>query len=400
MGSALHVFQPDGDAPDDGGMSPVLGNSLSDGIRAYLDHMTVAVEAGLCSKAAYKNHVLYLSRFESAWCVRFDRRGNFIIPQTEPKRAKRFALEYSAESSQEAVAAARRLAAKLGTNVGLSVATVCRNGDRAISDAGNDDLIRWTLANTQWKSGHAKVNNQRSIMSCFKWFDDENGVKCPFKRRRMPRYRCERRRPAEDWEYIALMRSKTPRALRRVLWCLYNVDGIRPGEVRGMQWKDFDWDRCIVQTYEHKTARQTGKARKFLLTPRRRRFFLALYRQRREGQTHVFLNCRGRKPWTCRALADRIRQTARAIGLDTMADKPVTAYCFRHAYSTQARKAQVPEENTVLLGGWETPDMLRATYDHSDEDVSHLHAIASQTETKRRESRHAQGIKPRPNETR
>lgn len=447
MTAALHVFMPPSEQPG----APTVWRP----IEAYLDQLALRVEADGLSRDNYLNHRRNLTRWGQAWSVVLPGGRHILVPQWEDRR--NFSLTYSAKDPAEAIKAAEKIAAKLPAALRLAGGEpiVRLNGQRLLSEASQDDLRLWLLANPQWKSGHTKTNNLNSILDCYRWFAEEYDVKCPFKRKKVPRFLKEKRREATDWEYVALMRhsalvpaAKLPadrrvevlaamraardrvhaaihrrplqdparlvevraaiaawqelqarllaarelvrvrgstRELRRALWSLRNVAGIRTCEMRGMLLTDFQWSKGLISTYAHKTARATGKPRDVALTLRQYWWFRNLERQHPPWPANVLLNTDG-KAWTRRSFALHLRRTAERIGLDEEAIKKVSGYCFRHTYATQAREAGVATEDAASLCG-HTPEIFNQVYDHTQEKIEHRRQKAQEVEDGRRKAR-------------
>lgn len=394
--SALHVVQP----PSESG-APNLWRP----IELYLDHMAMRVAGpeGL-SKDNYLNLRRNLTRWGQAWSVVLPGGRHFLVPQFEERRQP---LKFSAKDPGGAIVAAEAIAKLLPAQlklVGGGEPLVRINGERLLSEASHDDLSRWLLANPQWSSGHTKDNNLRSILDCYRWYAEEFDGRCPFKRKKLPKFVKPPRRDATDREYIALMRHSgliagddplgpgrrvqgSARELRRALWCLYNL-GIRTCEMRGMLWSDFNWQTGVVLTYQHKTARQTGKPRIVVLTPRQYRFFRNLFRQRPPWPDNVFLNTDG-DPWNRHSFAKILRETARRLGLDEDAAARITGYCFRHSYATQSDEAGVKHEDAAMLMG-HSPEVFEKIYSKAPSKVRHRRRVAREVEKGRRESRRRQ----------
>lgn len=374
---------------------PTIGRA----VHAYLEHLALRVEADDLSRDAFQNIHRNLARFERAWSVVTTDGRNWLVPQAEPtesvlpsgRRVKRRALKYGAATSAEAILQAGRLAeaCKVGPLLGGSgTPRVRRNGERAISETGNDDLTRWLLANPQLAAGVSKENCLDHIVGAFAWFEDEYRVPSPYRAARLPRYVKKPRREARAAEYVALMRHGS-RQLRRALWTLWNVQGIRPVSLRQMRWEDFNWEGGFVLTYQHKTARKTGKPLLIVMTPRQLRFFRNLHRQRPPWPEEVFLNTDG-KPWTRNTFAQHVRRTARRLGLDDQTSERVSAYCFRHSFATQADEAGAAHEQISLVMGHSNQRMLREVYSKASQKVQHHRNAAMKIEKLRLEARRAE----------
>lgn len=383
----LNLFNPDGPARDDVGMreptSPIFWRVINERI----EHLSLRVQSGTFSRDFFENIRQTLLRFGNAWAVVFADGRRFLMPLAEPNRKP--ALHFGANNEAEAIAKAAQLAADLtGLEPPLAGAHACQNGSREISEGDNDDLTRWLVANPQWESGHTKGNYLAMIVEAFLWFEEERGFRSPYRRKRIPKMVKPSRREATDEEYIALMRHGC-RELRRMLWCLYNLDGIRPCELREMLWSDFNWEGEFVLVYQHKTARATNRPRLFALTPRQSRFLRNLFKQRVPASDYVFLNTEDR-PWTRRALAQNIRRVAERIGLDEDVAKKVSAYCFRHTWSTQVDEAGLRDQDAAMLLGHTDPKMLRTVYSKASRKVKHVRRVANKAERLRREARKGQ----------
>lgn len=395
-----------------GNVAPTLGGAVS----AYLEHLALRVEAGDFSRDAYLNIQRNLSRFVLAWSVIGRDGRHWLVPITEPavtilpngRRHVKRSLKYSADSAEAAIAEAAKIAAgcKVGPVVtGLAVEPRVRsNSERPLGECSQDDLTRWLLANPQWQSDYSKGDALLAIVGCFSWFEDEYKVPAPYRRKRLPKLQKKPRREATTDEYVKLMGHGSSRQLRRALWCLYNVQGIRPGSMRNLKWTDFNWEGGYVLTYKHKTARATGKPLLIVLTPRQLRFFKNLHRQRPPWPDHVFLNTDG-KPWTRNSFGQHLRRTAERIGLDEgeggfITDttrkicERVSAYCFRHTFATQADEAGVPGEDTAMVMGHANQRMLREVYSKASQKVQHNRRAAERIERLRLKARR-EAQKPR-----
>lgn len=369
-------------------------------IQVYLEHLGLRVEAEGFSRDNFENRRRALSRFAMAWSVVLPGGRHVLVPAFEESHAvvttkngrkrnvkRRDPLKYGARDAAEAVEQAERLAGSLG---GLGIvaaagqAVVRRNGDRPFGEANGDDLSRWCLANPQWKSGHTKKNNLLAILDCFQWYADEFDLRCPYKRKKVPKFVTPARREATEAEYIALMGHESSRSLRRALWCLWNL-GIRTCEMREMVWSDFDWSTGSVSTYKHKNARKTNNPRLIALTPRQYRFFRNLYRQRPPWPDFVFLNTAG-QAWTRRSFALHLRRTAARLGLDEGVAQKVSAYCLRHSFATGADEAGVKHEDAASLMG-HTPEMFEQVYSKAPTKVRHVRKTAVAVESGRRQAR-------------
>lgn len=399
--------------------------TLYRGAVAYLDHLSLLVQADKFSKDRYGNLQRNLTRFLRAWSVRLADGRHVLVPLAEPVvrmyqsgRVHRYRqLRFEAGTAEEALVVGRQIAAErqglmlpgLGGNDLVRV-----NGERGLGECSNDDLTRWLLVNPQWKSDYSKDDALQAIVACYAWYEDEYKVPSPFRRKRLPEFVKKPRREARIEEYVALMgkrrrvgerwRVGSSRQLRRALWCLYNVQGVRPKSMRDLTWTEFfvwdeqegaarapdqvggEWQGGFIKTYKHKAVRKRKKPLIIALTPRQLRFFWNLYRQRPPWPANVFLNTDG-KPWTRRAFAQHLRRTALRIGLDEGAEERVSAYCLRHTFATDADEAGLARADTAMLMGHGDEAMIREVYSKASSKVRHVLRAAEEMERRRRSAR-------------
>jgi integrase len=392
MSASARLTPPCNGSPEPLATEATLGTV----IHAYLDHLSLRSQIGNLSPDHLANVSRTLRQFATAWRVSFadgrqaivpgpyesrpvgrPRRDGTVKPHGRPRGPKR------AATPGQAIKLART---SVPGPVPTCSASATSNGEWPVARASNDDLVRWIIANPQWKSGHAKTNNLRHISDCFLWWEDETGTRPPFRWRRLPKFTKETRREATAAEYVALMRHTSTPELRRALWCLWNVQGMRTCELRELQWTDFNWEGAFILLRKHKTALKTGKPRLIPLTARQLRFFRGLFRSKAESAEHVFLNTQG-DPWTRRSLSKHLRTTAKRIGIDEGVADRVSAYCLRHSFATQADEAGCDQSQTAMLMGHSGPEMLRDVYSKASRKVEHSRKAAETVERLRRETR-------------
>ncbi len=376
----LRLYEPDGAEDYDGAAMAPNSTTVWQVIHARIENLSLRVQSGTFSKDAFENIRKGLIRFGNAWSVHLDGGRQFLIPVAENRQVP---LKISAADEVGAVEQAGKLAGIPGP--AICKRPVVHHGDKVLDECSGDDLTRWLVVNPQWESGHTKRNNLIAIVECFGWFKEEYDVKVAYKRKHIPKFVRQSRREATDTEYIALMKNGC-RALRRVLWCHYNLVGIRPAEVRGMLWSDFNWDGAFVLTFVHKTARETNKPRLFALTGRQFRFFANLYKQRPPENDFVFLNTDG-NAWNRRALGQNLRRLAERIGLDDNVAKTVSVGCFRQTFATQTDEAGMLDQEIAMLLGHQDTKMLKAVYSKASKKVRHVRQASEKAERLRREER-------------
>jgi integrase len=147
--------------------------------------------------------------------------------------------------------------------------------------------------------------------------------------------------------------------------------GARPGEIRLVTANDLNFEQGAWILEKHKTAKKTGKPRIIYMTPPLRRLCERLVAKSPTGP--IFRNSRN-QPWTKNAIQLRFRQLRKKLGLDP----GVVAYCYRHAYITDALERGVSDATVAALVGHESTDMIHRHYSHLSEKRSFLSNAATQ----------------------
>jgi integrase len=146
--------------------------------------------------------------------------------------------------------------------------------------------------------------------------------------------------------------------------------GARPSEIRKVTAKEFVrpglW---VFPPKRHKAGKKINKPRVVYLTPPMIRLCERLAKEHPEGP--LFLNSRGR-PWTCNAVRCRFRHLRER--------RPelagVTAYCYRHTFTTEGLVAGVPLVQMQELLGHTSPAMM-AHYAHPGQQVAAMQQAAA-----------------------
>lgn len=252
----------------------------------------------------------------------------------------------------------------------------------AITDCRQHDLTRWLSINPQWKSSCTKKRVASTILACFRWAEEEELVpKCQYHWPKSLKGLPDKvRRPADPFEYVALMRGGS-RELRRALFFLRRT-GCRTCEMRELCWQDVHDDHISLE--KHKTRRKTGRARKYGLDRSTANFLRALRRNRQgHPEDHVFLNCEGGK-WDRHTFARHLRRWAKRIGLDEGVETRVSAYCLRHTYAVDAIEAGVTSRQIADQQGHERTGMIDTVYgSHTRQRTAHLNSVAEDILRKR-----------------
>ena len=159
-------------------------------------------------------------------------------------------------------------------------------------------------------------------------------------------------------------------AFKLVLFAL-GATGARPSEVRRVTAAEYmPAGLWVFPPRKHKTGKKTRKPRVIYLTEPMKKLCEKLARERPTGP--LFLNSRG-KPWTCNALRCRFRQLRKKFP----ELQGVTAYVYRHTFTTDGLAAGVPIAQMQELRGHQSPAMM-AHYAHLGQKMSAMRAAASQ----------------------
>ncbi len=172
-------------------------------------------------------------------------------------------------------------------------------------------------------------------------------------------------------------RRPSGRVVRRMLFFLRRT-GARTCEARAVEWEHVDWDAGVIRLTHHKTAAATGQVRVIGLEPCVLRFLKNLHRHRRPGQTHIFLNGRG-KPWKRDHFTKIFRTFATRAGLPMT----VSAYSIRHLFATQAIENGVPERGLADQLGHTTTKLIGWYARQTRQKTEHLRNVAAQAVRKR-----------------
>lgn len=135
-----------------------------------------------------------------------------------------------------------------------------------------------------------------------------------------------------DWtdsEYQCLLRHAKPWLRRFIIFIRYS--GMRPGEIRALEWAQIKDATGVIVQEEHKTADKTGEPRVIYLNEVTIKMLMWLSDHRPKGSKHVFLNSHG-KPWSCKAITKAIAAIRVKAGL---ADD-VKMHGGRHYFATRA----------------------------------------------------------------
>jgi integrase len=171
----------------------------------------------------------------------------------------------------------------------------------------------------------------------------------------------------EPEEFQKLLRG-TDAVFRRVLVAL-RWSGMRPGELRSLEWDHLDFERGCIILHRHKTARtrKDRKPRVIILHPVFVKLLLWIRRHQPAGK-FVFLNSRGR-PWTRSAIDLRMYHLRKRVRLDPTCK----LYSARHAFASQAAMNGVDLATLAELLG-HTSTAMASYYVHVAGKMDHLRA--------------------------
>jgi integrase len=174
-----------------------------------------------------------------------------------------------------------------------------------------------------------------------------------------------------------ILRSVRDAAFRQFVFAMMGT-GARPCEIRTVTAAEFlpEPGLWVFPPKRHKTGKKTGKPRVVYLTPPLVKLCRQLAGRRPEGP--LFRNTRG-NPWTRNAVRIRFRNLRRKFPNL----KGVTAYCYRHDFTTQGLLNGVSVAQMQELLGHTSPAML-AVYSHLGQQAEAMREAAAKA-TRRRD---------------
>lgn len=243
------------------------------------------------------------------------------------------------------------------------------HGDKAVSLCRAADLVFFISDHPEWKSGWTRTRVNRTIQTPFNWAERLGLIaRNPFKGVSQPSG--DRGRPIEPREFQAVLRA-TDACFRRVLIAL-RYSGMRPGELRKLEWMMIDPIRGVAVLAKHKTAktRRDRAPRVIVLHPVVLKLLAWIKRHQAEGQTFVFLNSH-RRPWVGASLNLRLWELRKKLNLPP----DCKLYGCRHAFGTQAALNGVDLPTLAQLMG-HTNTQMTMRYVHLAGKTDHLKAAA------------------------
>lgn len=133
----------------------------------------------------------------------------------------------------------------------------------------------------------------------------------------------------EPWEYQALLRNSWPHLRRFLFWIKFS--GMRPGEIRAMEWDHIDLVAKRVVIKKHKAFHKTKLPRYVPLNSAMVSLLVWLKCHRASGERFIFVNAWGRQ-WTRRNLVDRLDAVRKRAGVS----QDVKMHGGRHTFATEA----------------------------------------------------------------
>ncbi|MDB5310656.1 MAG: site-specific tyrosine recombinase XerC [Gemmataceae bacterium] len=235
----------------------------------------------------------------------------------------------------------------------------------AIADRDAAELVPEDLAGTPYT-----FHFVRAVRCLFRWAHAS---------KRIPEYRfgkfqgppCgQRERVLSLAEYRQVTR-RAGRALRTILPFLRRTLA-RPGELRGLRWRDLYLDKQVIRLTKFKARdrrRDNVRVRVIPLTAVVVRWLRHLQRVRAWlPDDHVFVNSRGR-PWTKNALRLAMHRAAAAAGVNVAEGERVVCYTLRHTGATEATRRGVRDRALADILG-HTSTRTTARYQHlAEEDL-------------------------------
>jgi len=238
------------------------------------------------------------------------------------------------------------------------------HGDRLVSDCCAADLQFWIDSHSAWRSDWTILRVLRTVQRPFNWLVSLGLlIRSPFQG--LHHHPGERGRAMSPEEYQKLMRN-TDAYFRRVLVTL-RWSGMRPAELRGLEWEHLDLERGCIVLFRHKTSRtrRDRKPRIVILHPVVIRLLIWI-RRNQPISKFVFLNSRDR-PWTRSAIDLRMWKLRKKVGIDPSCK----LYSARHAWASQAAMNGVDLVTLAELLGHTTTQMA-SYYVHVSGQFEHL----------------------------
>lgn len=254
----------------------------------------------------------------------------------------------------------------------LSLDRFCAvNGGLRLADAKPYHLRLWVDSQSQYRSDWTIKRVISDVKRPFSWamklgITDRN----PFLS--VSHRNGERGRPVTPAEWRALLVGS--QALFRRVLIFLRFTGARPCEMAAAKWIDLDIERGAIVLHKHKTAttQAVRRPRVIVLHPVLLKLLAWQRRHLIPEQDHIFINAKGR-PWTRYAIACRLKQLRKKIGLHP----GCKIYGLRHKFGSDCILNGVELKTLAELMG-HTSTRTTEIYVHIAGNVNHLKAALGQ----------------------
>lgn len=195
------------------------------------------------------------------------------------------------------------------------------------------------------------------------------------------------RRAATLNEYLALLAAGSIE-LQRALTFIYSTgcrpcemrELIWP-------WVLLDADTPHLCLAKHKTFRKTGKPKLIGLDDETVQLIRTIQAARTDDDPHVFRNCHG-QPWTRRGFSLNVRRAALRAGLDVGVEKLVSAGCLRSTYACDLIESGFTNREVADMLGHTTSWMVDHVYGAATRQrAAHLGNVAKRAASQRKKGR-------------
>ena len=173
-----------------------------------------------------------------------------------------------------------------------------------------------------------------------------------------------------DGEFRALLRAAAPYVRRFIV--LIRFSGMRPGEIRGLEWKHIDTRAGAIVLDKHKMAYKTKAPRRIPFNTVIVKLLAWLRRNHLPRARNVFLNAYFR-PWSMRSLGKTFLTVRHKAGLGD----DVKLHGGRHTFATRAIMAGLDVATLAEIMGHD--DITTTSrYTHLAGKIGHLAAAMEQ----------------------
>ncbi len=182
-----------------------------------------------------------------------------------------------------------------------------------------------------------------------------------------------------DWtddEYRTLLRTSRPHFRRCLVF--WRFSGLRPGEVKTLQWPMVRSQVQALVIEKHKTSHIVDKPRKIPFNHIMIKLLAWLRRNNPKGSKHCFLNSHG-GPWTTRALT----KTMKRLREDAELPDDLKCHGGRHTFATNAIMNGIDLVTLAEILGHESVETTKR-YVHLANKGTHLNAAMERAVTRKK----------------